>query len=452
MKQIIRIFAFASALFFVLAIFPVQISAQQNGVNFQEFYDQLSPYGQWIDNSSYGYVWIPDVGPGFTPYLTNGYWALTDFGWTWVSNYQWGWAPFHYGRWDFNDSYGWFWVPDNEWGPSWVTWRQSEGYYGWAPMRPGISVNISFGGHNDWSNDRWIFVRNRDIERHDIERGRINRENNITIINNSTVINKTYYDNSRRTTYVTGPGREDVQKITGRTIKPVSIKENNKPGQSLINNQLKIYRPQIVKNNNEKKPVPSKITEIKNIKNLPEKAINKEPINPKAVPIELHPPIRNDKNNKVQPPVINNANKQETKRTDIKTEKAEPVKKENKVVQPVQVQRPVAQRPVQVQRPVAQRPVQVQKPVVQRPVQIQKPVVQRPVQIQKPVVQRPVQVQKPVVQRPVQVQKNNNNTDKKKTQTEDPTRKNNSGSPFNSTPDNVKKLPGSRYNLLVSSM
>src|ERR1700761_1436748 len=42
----------------------------------QVFYDELSPYGNWIDYPDYGYVWAPaDVGPDFRPYATNGYWV-----------------------------------------------------------------------------------------------------------------------------------------------------------------------------------------------------------------------------------------------------------------------------------------------------------------------------------------------------------------------------------------
>ena len=230
MKKHIKNFTFVITLIIAIIIFAGKISAQQRYMDYQGFYNQLSPYGQWVENPDYGYVWIPIAEQGFTPYLTNGYWALTDYGWMWVSNYNWGWATFHYGRWDFNDYYGWFWVPDNEWGPSWVTWRRSEGYYGWAPMRPGVSINISFGSYNDEPSNRWVFVKDRDFERHDIDRNYVDRSNNITIINNSTVINKTYYDDKRRTTYVTGPGRRDVEKVTGRTIKPFTVREKNDPG------------------------------------------------------------------------------------------------------------------------------------------------------------------------------------------------------------------------------
>ena len=45
-------------------LMPHHARAQVN-VSFQVFYDDLSPYGTWIENPSYGYVWIPDAGPGF---------------------------------------------------------------------------------------------------------------------------------------------------------------------------------------------------------------------------------------------------------------------------------------------------------------------------------------------------------------------------------------------------
>src|ERR1700761_8790672 len=79
--------------------------APPEDASYQTFYDQLSPYGQWIEDPNYGYVWMPDAGPDFKPYATDGHWVYTDEGWTWASDYAWGWAPFHYGRWFFSDGY-----------------------------------------------------------------------------------------------------------------------------------------------------------------------------------------------------------------------------------------------------------------------------------------------------------------------------------------------------------
>jgi len=289
-------------------ITPQEVSAQQGDVSFGVFYNELSPYGQWVDYPSYGYVWIPSTGQDFAPYSSNGYWISTEYGWTWVSGYSWGWAPFHYGRWDYDDHYGWFWIPDNEWGPAWVTWRRSPGYYGWAPMRPGISLSVSFGNGYTVPDDHWRFVRDRDFSRTDINHYYINRTNNVTIIKNSSVINRTYTDQSRHSTYVSGPDRSDVQKSTGSTIQPVVIHDNEKPGQNVKNGQLQIYRPRVQMNDaNGRKPTPSKVVNLKDVQRPSEKNA--------ANPIPNDKPAKNSRQN-VQPvrptnvtPTMNNRQK-----------------------------------------------------------------------------------------------------------------------------------------------
>jgi hypothetical protein len=267
MKATIKFFGVLLALFVSSVIFAKQTSAQASYVSFQVFYDQLNPYGQWIDNPDYGYVWIPDAEQDFAPYSSAGHWLMTDYGLTWVSDYNWGWAPFHYGRWDYDNSFGWFWVPGNEWGPAWVTWRRASGYYGWEPMQPGVSISVSFGSGYNSQYDHWMFVRDRDIDRSDLKRYYINRTDHDRIIRSSTVINNTYVDSRRNTTYVSGPAREDIQKVTGRRINPVVIQENDRPGQNVSNGRLQIYRPQVMKNNdNQQKPVPSRITNLKDVR------------------------------------------------------------------------------------------------------------------------------------------------------------------------------------------
>ena len=56
-------------------------------VSLNFFYDNLSPYGSWIDVTGYGYCFQPSVAgdnADWRPYA-DGYWAYTDVGWTWVS-------------------------------------------------------------------------------------------------------------------------------------------------------------------------------------------------------------------------------------------------------------------------------------------------------------------------------------------------------------------------------
>ena len=170
MKKYIRIIGIIVLGLFFLSAFPKHTRAQQGEVSFQLFYDQLSPYGDWVDYADYGYVWIPNAGPDFVPYSTAGYWVFTDYGWTWMSDYNWGWAPFHYGRWYYEPAYGYVWVPDNEWGPGWVTWRESRGFYGWAPMLPGISIDFANSNNYNGPDNHWTFVRDVDFGRTNINK------------------------------------------------------------------------------------------------------------------------------------------------------------------------------------------------------------------------------------------------------------------------------------------
>jgi len=79
------------------------------------------------------------------------------------------------------------------------------------------------------------------------------------------VINNTYVDSRRHTTYVTGPARTDFSKSVGRKqIKPVVIQEYNKPGQVYSNGHFQLYRPVVIKNNDrEIKPAPARILTLR---------------------------------------------------------------------------------------------------------------------------------------------------------------------------------------------
>ena len=116
-----------------------QAAAQVNvSVSIGGFYDELSPYGEWVD-CDYGDCWVPrGVGEGWQPY-TNGEWIYTRYGWTWVSGDPWGGDPYHYGTWAFIGRHGWVWVPGTVWAPAWVTWSYSDSYVGWAPMPPTVA-------------------------------------------------------------------------------------------------------------------------------------------------------------------------------------------------------------------------------------------------------------------------------------------------------------------------
>lgn len=107
------------------------------------FYDQLSPYGMWVDDPVVGQAFIPDEN-NYVPY-TNGHWENTDVGFVWVSDEPFAWATSHYGRWWFSNDYGrWVWVPDTTWGPAWVDWYDAGGDLGWAPMAPQVVIDDGY--------------------------------------------------------------------------------------------------------------------------------------------------------------------------------------------------------------------------------------------------------------------------------------------------------------------
>lgn len=227
------------------------------GVSFQVFYDQLLPYGDWIQDPVHGYVWVPYAEPNFQPYATNGYWVMSTYGNTWVSNYDWGWAPFHYGRWYFDDYLGWAWVPGYEWGPAWVNWRTGGGFYGWAPLGPGINIHLSI----NIPSHHWVFVpRRRLISRH-VYNYYIPRNNVYRIYNQTTIINNTYVYNNR--TYVSGPERREIERVTRRSVPVYRVDNSQKPGRAAVRrNALQIYRPeiqQVANNNSRSQPRPSRV-------------------------------------------------------------------------------------------------------------------------------------------------------------------------------------------------
>ncbi len=130
------------------------------------FYQELSPYGDWIWLSQYGWCWYPsNVEAGWRPY-TAGHWAYTDDGWTWLSSWPWGWACFHYGRWVYDDDYGWVWIPGTDWAPAWVVWRTGGDWIGWAPLPPGAYwhhdrlTGVNWDRIPEWE---FSFVRDRDF-------------------------------------------------------------------------------------------------------------------------------------------------------------------------------------------------------------------------------------------------------------------------------------------------
>ncbi|MEB2776983.1 DUF6600 domain-containing protein [Algoriphagus sp. D3-2-R+10] len=223
-------------------ISPTEAQAENaNGVSFQIFYDELMPYGDWVKDARYGYVWLPAVQNDFHPYGTNGHWVMTSYGNTWVSDYDWGWATFHYGRWYFDNNYqSWAWIPDYQWGPAWVDWRTGGGYYGWAPMGPGFTVNMRIA----IPAFHWIFVPRNRFVYHNVYSYCVPRARRVNIYNNTTIINNTVVYNNNR--YYAGPTRRDVERVTNRSYPERRIENSTTPGRTVASrNAVRAYRPDL---------------------------------------------------------------------------------------------------------------------------------------------------------------------------------------------------------------
>ena len=253
MKNITK---WASMLFIITLLFAGSARANVNNnysppnseITYQQFYNDLSPYGNWINDPQYGYVWSP-YESDFQPYRSNGNWAYTRYGWTWVSDYRWGWAPFHYGRWTLDPYYGWLWIPGYDWAPAWVDWRSGGDYYGWAPMGPGYGFNISV--------NVWNFVPRRYIYSRRLHNYYVNPSRNVVIINNTTIINNNHTtinngNTGPRRTYNTGPSVREVENVTKARVRTLDVVQSSRPGAaSLDGKSIRIYKPEVAKIENE---------------------------------------------------------------------------------------------------------------------------------------------------------------------------------------------------------
>jgi len=238
-----------------------------DSVSADYFYDNLAPYGSWVDVDGYGLCWRPTVAvvdSSWRPYCQGGRWLWSDSGWYWYSDYSWGWAPFHYGRWCSYPRLGWLWVPDTCWGPSWVTWRSSPSYCGWAPLPPGctyssfglswysrgVGVSFDFG----LAPSCWSFVPvsrfcDWHVSRHALP---IHETRNIinktTIINNIRGNNNTIVNSGIDVNQVARATRTKIPRATVRE-QPLSVANRSRPERvETSGSTIAVVRPQLPRN------------------------------------------------------------------------------------------------------------------------------------------------------------------------------------------------------------
>jgi hypothetical protein len=222
------------------------------GVDF--FYNNLAPYGYWVDRPSYGWVWVPrHIRHHWRPY-SNGRWVWTDYGWTWVSNEPYGWATYHYGRWNCDRDYGWEWVPGTDWGPGWVSWRQGGNYVGWAPLPPEVGWSagggLATGGFDlnaGIDPGSYCFVPGRHFLAANVATYIDSPAQNVTIINNTT--NFTNYRVEGGRVFNQGVPVQQIAQVTGQPVRPFRLDVMNTGGprpERVSGNTVAMFRPATV--------------------------------------------------------------------------------------------------------------------------------------------------------------------------------------------------------------
>lgn len=248
------------------AIAQTIVVKEPAAVTTQVFYSALSPYGTWMHVGEYGWVWQPTaatVNVHWRPYYDRGHWMYTDAGWYWHSGYSWGWAPFHYGRWSLHSGHGWIWVPGNVWSPSWVSFRYTDNYCGWAPLPPRahysaaagftyhgsrVSIGFDFG----LSHRHYTFVSRKHFGHHSHHRRRADRAKTQQVFNDSTVVNN-YIVGDNNTIINKGISRDRIAGGNFGEIRKIALRDvaiANQAARTLrVANQNKVipvYRPKVI--------------------------------------------------------------------------------------------------------------------------------------------------------------------------------------------------------------
>ncbi|MGH2574513.1 MAG: DUF6600 domain-containing protein [Ignavibacteria bacterium] len=263
-------------------------------VSFQSFYDELSPYGEWIqiskeevdedlkngEGQGYAFYSIPDENfifiwrPGvqdkqWKPYI-NGRWEYTTHGWLWVSNYSWGWGPYHYGRWWNSKKYGWVWLPGYVWAPAWVIWKVSDAHIGWCALSPNARWTGEDGivqynyKHPD---NQWVFIEKSKFTNDINELSIVSPKENQTIISKSQTVLNLKVENSRVVNY--GPDVWDVEKSSGKTIKQKEINiSREKAKTSVGDTEVNLYKENFTKGKPHKIDRPKKYKKSPKVKKI----------------------------------------------------------------------------------------------------------------------------------------------------------------------------------------
>jgi hypothetical protein len=236
-------------------------AAPSADASYQAFYDDLAPFGSWVQIPGYGYAWQPlstVQDSRWRPY-TLGHWVFTDDGWTWVSDEPFGWITYHYGRWMRTHTLGWVWVPGDQWAPAWVSWRYGNDFIGWAPLPP----QAGFDGSTpiqQWADDQYnlgpddyTFVPAAEFGDDTMADVEVPPDQNGPIFDDSNNETDIYYDSAAYAIVCYGPNYDFMRSKARLPLSPPlkisrgGYRAGGRNGTTIAGNTLQVTAPRIVK-------------------------------------------------------------------------------------------------------------------------------------------------------------------------------------------------------------
>lgn len=269
-------------------------------VDYKEFYDELSPKGEWIqvdgeelglklktgtasgeyeiqkdlfnyitgiknayaENIDLGmfFVWKPSpdlavsvgtnpVQSHYTPY-SNGQWLNTDAGWYFKAPTPAEEITSHYGRWVSSPGFGWVWVPGRVWSPAWVDWRENENYIAWAPIPPGGYIVNNIVSTPTIEYDSYVVVEKRYfieplIYSYIIPTTTTTTNSYVIVKETSPVIGVMVANN---VVINRGPDIVNIKNIGGKDVVKIKVnKVNNKNSAGFNSTTINVYTPNFKK-------------------------------------------------------------------------------------------------------------------------------------------------------------------------------------------------------------
>ncbi|MGK2923912.1 MAG: DUF6600 domain-containing protein [Methyloceanibacter sp.] len=239
-------------------------AVEQDYFDIDQFYDELAPFGEWVDHPNHGYVWLPrTVAPDWRPYTVGNWVSTEEYGWYWDSPEPFAWAVYHYGRWGFEPDYGWYWVPGDTWAPAWVQWRYGDEYVGWAPEVP--TPGYAYGSPARYAppppRESWVFVQPRYLVSPAVRSYAVPRASLTIVFSRTTYVSRPRYRNGYLYNY--GMPRDHWSRVTRRHIEPRKVYRGHQRARPHGWNRrgsrdLYAYAPSVKKGARPRKP-PKKI-------------------------------------------------------------------------------------------------------------------------------------------------------------------------------------------------